>query len=141
MRVEAVKMLGMWANPPRRDRITGLTQDLGTRPESIAVEALRAHLGGIFAGPDAVRREATTVAAKLGIKEVAPVLFAIAADDKQPTATRIEAVRAWHRSRMRVWKRRRSLLSLPASRCCAPKAAGSWRRPNPARRCRCWPRC
>jgi quinoprotein glucose dehydrogenase len=94
LRVEAVKMLGMWANPPRRDRVTGLTQNLGTRDAARAVTAFRAHLGGLFSGPDAVRKEATSVAAKLGIKEVAPVLFDIAADIKEKPATRVEAIRA-----------------------------------------------
>jgi quinoprotein glucose dehydrogenase len=94
MRVEALKMLGEWAKPGRRDRVTGLTQDLGTRDATLSVAALKANLGAIFTGPDAVRKEATTVAAKLGIKEVAPVLFDLAADAKQTPATRVEAIRA-----------------------------------------------
>ena len=94
MRVDAVKMLGEWAKPGRRDHVTGLTQDLGERDAAIAITAFKANLGALFTGPDAVRKEATTVAAKLGIKEVAPVLFDIATDTKQKPATRIEAIRA-----------------------------------------------
>jgi quinoprotein glucose dehydrogenase len=94
LRVEALNMLGDWAKPSRRDRITGLTQDLGTRDGSVAVAAIKANLGSIFAGSEAVRKSATGVAAKLGIKEVAPVLFDIAIDAKQPAMTRIEAMRA-----------------------------------------------
>jgi quinoprotein glucose dehydrogenase len=94
MRVDAVKMLGEWAKPGRRDHVTGLTQNLGERDAAIAVAALKANLAAIFTGPDAVRKEATTVAAKLGIKEVAPVLFDVVADTKQPPATRVEAIRA-----------------------------------------------
>jgi quinoprotein glucose dehydrogenase len=94
LRVEALKMLGTWAEPPRRDRVTGLTQNLGKRDPGLAVEALKQSLGGIFTGPDAVRREAAGVAAKLGIKEVGPALFEIAADTKRPAATRIETLRA-----------------------------------------------
>jgi quinoprotein glucose dehydrogenase len=94
MRVEAVRMLGLWPNPPRRDRITGLTQSLPPRDPAIAAEALKGALAGIFTGPDALRREAARVAAKLGIKEVGPVLFDLAVDVKRPTTTRIETLRA-----------------------------------------------
>jgi quinoprotein glucose dehydrogenase len=94
LRVEALKMLGEWGKPGRRDHITGLTQDLGERDGAVAVAALKAHLGAIFAGPDAVRKEATSVAARLGIKEVAPALLDIALDTKQKATTRVEAIRA-----------------------------------------------
>jgi quinoprotein glucose dehydrogenase len=94
IRVEALKLLGKWANPPRRDQVTGLTQNLGTRDPQIAVDAIKASLGGIFAGPNAVRQEAAKVAAALGIKEVGPVLFELAADGKRPGAMRAEALRA-----------------------------------------------
>ncbi len=96
LRVEALKMLGEWAKPGRRDRVTGLTQNLGQRDASAAgaaASAIMANLAALFTGPDAVRKEATTAAAKLGIKEVAPVLFDLAADTKQKPATRIEAIR------------------------------------------------
>ncbi|HWG45196.1 MAG TPA: PVC-type heme-binding CxxCH protein [Gemmataceae bacterium] len=94
MRVEALKLLGLWAKPPRRDRVTGLTQNLGTRDARVAVAALKQSLGGLFAGPNAVRQEAAKVAAGLGIKEVGPVLFALASDAKRPAAMRVEVLRA-----------------------------------------------
>jgi quinoprotein glucose dehydrogenase len=94
LRVEAVKMLGLWANPGRRDRVTGLTQDLGKRDPALAVEALKGSLGGIFSGPNAVRSEGAKVAAALGIKEVGPALFDLAADTKRPAAVRVEMLRA-----------------------------------------------
>ncbi len=94
MRVEALKLLGLWAQPPRRNRVTGLTQDLHPRDAKIATEAIKHSLAGIFAGPNAVRQEATKVAASLGVKEVGPVLFALAADGKRPAAMRVEALRA-----------------------------------------------
>jgi quinoprotein glucose dehydrogenase len=93
-RIEAVKMLGEWGKPPRRDRITGLTQDLGTRDDKMAVVALRDRLGGIFAGPDRLRREAATVSSKLGIKEVGPVLLDIVRDKKASSEARVETLRA-----------------------------------------------
>jgi quinoprotein glucose dehydrogenase len=94
LRVEAVKMLGLWAKPGRRDRVTGLTQDLGPRDGQVAAEALKESLGGIFSGPNAVRSEAAKVAASLGIKEVGPALFDMAADGKRPAAVRLEMLRA-----------------------------------------------
>ncbi len=94
LRAEAVKMLGLWADPGRRDRVTGLTQDLGKRDAAIAAEALKGSLGAVFSGPNAVRREAARVAASLGIKEVGPALFDMAADTKRPAAVRVEMLRA-----------------------------------------------
>jgi quinoprotein glucose dehydrogenase len=93
LRAEAVEMLGEWAKPARRDRVTGLTQDLGTRPEQVAVEVFKTHLGGIFAGPNKVRQEATRVATRLGIKEVAPVLLGLLRDRERPAEVRVEALR------------------------------------------------
>src|SRR5205085_1659846 len=94
LRVEAVKMLGFWANPGRRDRVTGLTQDLGKRDDKVAVAALKESLGGIFSGPNAVRREAARSAVALGIKEVGPLLFEMASDTKRPAAVRVEMLQA-----------------------------------------------
>jgi quinoprotein glucose dehydrogenase len=94
LRLEAVRLLGMWASPPRRDRVTGLTQNLKARDPALAVNALKANLGGLLAGPETLRREATSVAAKLGIREVAPILFDLVADVKQQPAARIEAIRS-----------------------------------------------
>src|SRR5262249_51223983 len=93
IRVEAVRMLGMWAKPPVRDRIIGDYRLLGERDENIAVEALRPRLGGVFAGPERVRKEAVTVATKLGITEIAVTLRGMVADVKQPVSSRIEALK------------------------------------------------
>jgi quinoprotein glucose dehydrogenase len=93
LRIEAVRMLGMWAKPPVRDRIIGDFRPLGERDAAIAVAALRPRLGGIFAGPDRVRKEAVTVAAKLGITEVAATLRSLVADEAQPTSSRVEALK------------------------------------------------
>jgi quinoprotein glucose dehydrogenase len=94
LRAEAVKMLGTWAKPGRRDRVTGLTQDLGQRDAKLAAEALRESLGGIFGGPAAVRKEAARVAGQLGIKEVGPTLLALVIDKKGAVTPRVEALAA-----------------------------------------------
>lgn len=93
-RALALRMLGDWASPPRRDYITGLTQKIEPRPAKVAVEALTGVLGKVFAAPDAVRKEATGVAAKLGIKQVGPFLVGIINDAKAPAGSRVEALRA-----------------------------------------------
>ncbi len=51
-------------------------------------------LGKVFAAPDAVRKEATSVATKLGIKQVGPFLVGIVTDAKAPAGSRVEALRA-----------------------------------------------
>ena len=94
LRALALKMLGDWASPPRRDYITGLTQKIEPRPANVAVEALTGVLSKVFAAPDAVRKEATAVAAKLGIKQVGPFLIGLVADAKAPAASRVDALRA-----------------------------------------------
>ncbi len=94
LRVEALRLLGDWAKPPRRDRVTGLTQSLPARDAKIASEAIASSLGGLFTGPNAVRQEAAKVAARLGIREVGPALFGLASDAKRPAAERVEMLRA-----------------------------------------------
>ena len=94
LRIFALKLLADWAKPARRDHITGLTQNLGSRAESIAVNAFRAKIGGIFAGSAGVQKEAASVAGKLGIKEVGPFLLTLVSDSKSPLGARLEAIRA-----------------------------------------------
>src|SRR5204863_5593329 len=93
-RVFALKLLADWANPPRRDHVTGLIQDLPKRPGEIAADALRPIVAGVFAGPDAVRAEAVQVVAKLGMKDVGPLMAAMVKDAKAPVSARVEALQA-----------------------------------------------
>ena len=94
LRVLALKMLGSWAIPPRRDFITGLTQDLPPREAAVAADAMKTKLGGIFSGPAAVQKEAANVAGKLGITEVGPFLFALVSDAKALPTTGAEGLNA-----------------------------------------------
>jgi len=94
LRVEAAKMLGGWARPGRRDRVTGLPEDLGPRASEPAAEALRSQLDALLAGPDDLLAEAATAAAALGIKEIAPQMFVLATDAKRAAGTRVAALRA-----------------------------------------------
>jgi quinoprotein glucose dehydrogenase len=94
VRVEALRELGDWAQPSGRDRIVGLWRPLSARPLEQAASAVRASLGGIFAGPDSVRQEAAHLAGKLGIQEIGPVLRNLLADKRQLAPLRVEALQA-----------------------------------------------
>ena len=84
VRVEALKLLGQWAQPSGRDHVLGLWRPLAARPAEPAAAAFRQHLGGIFAGSPKVREEAAKLAGQLGVPEVGPVLFAQLSGDTPP---------------------------------------------------------
>src|SRR5262249_54641316 len=92
-RVEALHELADWTHPSGRDRIVGLWRPVEPRPAHLAFDALRPALGGILSGPDKVREEGAKLAAKLGIKDVGPLLFAMLADKNRPVAVRTEALK------------------------------------------------
>jgi quinoprotein glucose dehydrogenase len=94
LRALAVRMLGDWAKPPRRDYITGLTQDLPPRPREDAVGALVPPkvLGLVARSPKAVRTEFVAAARKLDLKEAGPVLADLVADAKEEPEVRVEAL-------------------------------------------------
>jgi quinoprotein glucose dehydrogenase len=94
LRVEAVKMLGTWSQPGRRDRITGETQNLGSRDGALAASAMRQHLGGIFAGPDSLREEAARIAGRLALTEIGPTLFRLLGDAHAAASVRAQAIEA-----------------------------------------------
>jgi quinoprotein glucose dehydrogenase len=91
-RAFALKLLGQWTNPSRRDPITGLTLDLPPRDAKIATEALLKAGPGIFAGSDVVRKEAAQTVAKLNAKEFGSALAAQVKDAKNPVSVRAEAL-------------------------------------------------
>ncbi len=94
LRIEALRQLETWSKPSGRDRIMGVWRPLPARPASVAVDALRSSLGGIFTGPGNVRKEAARVAARLGIKEIGPTLFGLVGDSRQAALVRVESLRA-----------------------------------------------
>jgi quinoprotein glucose dehydrogenase len=94
LRLEALRELADWEKPSGRDRIVGLWRPLEPRPAAVAADALRAHLGGIFSGPDKVRQEAAKLAGQFGIKEVGPLLLQTVADRNGDVRLRIETLRA-----------------------------------------------
>lgn len=94
VRNEALNALGDWAEPKGTDRVLGDWRPLEKRPAEIAATALTPSLGGIFVGSDAVRQTAAKVAAKLGVKEVGPVLSGLVKESNNPANVRIAALKA-----------------------------------------------
>lgn len=92
VRIAALKLLGEWAKPSKRDAITGCRQDLPDRDPAIAANALKPVVAKIFTGSDAVRKEAVQVVAKLGLKEVGALLAGMVADAKLSGSTRAESL-------------------------------------------------
>ncbi len=92
IRAFALDLLGNWANPGRRDPITGITMDLPAREAKVAAEALKIVGVAVFAGSDVVRKQAAQVVAKLGIKEFGPLLAELVKDAKSPASLRVEAL-------------------------------------------------
>lgn len=91
-RVFALKLLGQWEASPRRDHITGLTMSPAKGQASVAADALKPVVAGVFTGSDKVRTEASQVSAKLGLKEVGPLMLALLKDAKAPVSSRVEAL-------------------------------------------------
>lgn len=94
LRALALKMLGDWAGPPRRDYVTGLTQKLDARDKQVASDALNKVVTGVFSSPPNVQKQAASTAGKLGIKDVGPFLFNLLNDTKSPSTSRVEALKA-----------------------------------------------
>ncbi len=92
LRVSALKLLQEWAKPSRRDAVTGIRQELPDRDAAIAVTALKPVIAKVFAGSDAVRKEAVQVVSKLGITEVGSLLATMVGDEKQSATTRADSL-------------------------------------------------
>ncbi len=95
IRVEAFEMLGDWAKPSGRDRITGLWRPFPARPKSEAADALRARLDDLLRPvDDDVRRAAIGAIGQLGVGEAVPGLISLIVDEKVDGATRVDALKA-----------------------------------------------
>jgi quinoprotein glucose dehydrogenase len=94
LRELAIKMLGEWSKPGRRDFVTGLTQSIPERSAKIAQDAFQAVIARVFVGPAKVQQVATATAAKLGTSEVGPILTKMVADEKVEVQGRVDALQA-----------------------------------------------
>ncbi|MBI4664378.1 MAG: HEAT repeat domain-containing protein [Verrucomicrobia bacterium] len=94
-RVEALKALGEWQQPPGRDRVTGLWRPRPVRNGTDAAEALRAVMKGLLAASsDAIQVEAARLAAKYRILEASAALSELVKSEKASPQARVEGLRA-----------------------------------------------
>ncbi len=95
IRVEAIELLGDWARPSGRDRVTGLWRPYPSRPREQAVAALKPRLGDLLQpGAESIRRAAIGAIGGLRIAEAVPALVALATDGKAAASTRIESLKS-----------------------------------------------
>jgi quinoprotein glucose dehydrogenase len=94
MSVEALEMLGDWAEPNPRDRVLGMWRPLEPRSIEIARDALDRHLSAVLGRGGAVADKATDIASRLGIEAIIPRLEQRLVDEQLEPATRASALRA-----------------------------------------------
>ena len=94
-RLEALQLVGDWAQPSGRDRVTGLWRPLPARNGDAALVAIRPVLEDLLRkGPTAVRAQAATLAGSYGIGEAASVLAEFVTDRTAPAALRVAALKS-----------------------------------------------
>ncbi len=95
IRAEAVTLLGEWAKPSGRDRITGLWRPIERRDAQIAATALRPHLSALQrTSPNAVKLAATKAAGLLNIAGEGARSIDLVGDTNAETNLRIEALKS-----------------------------------------------
>ena len=94
-RVEALQMLGDWARPSGRDRVTGLWRPLPERRADAAVAAIRPVLNDLLrGGPAEIRAQAAALAGIYNIADAAPVLTEVMSDRSAPSVARVAALKS-----------------------------------------------
>ncbi len=97
-RAEAVTLLGQWAKPADRDRITGLWRPLPDRATNIAAAALSPFLATLQTGDSqSIKLAATKAAGQLQLKESAVSSFDLLANLTNPRDVRVESLRSLER--------------------------------------------
>ena len=95
MRLEALQMLGQWAQPAPRDRVLGRWHPLPDRNAKVAAAAMRDKLASIVArAPDQIRVAAVATAAKLGLTDAVMHLRALVVDEQQDGKVRSDSLRS-----------------------------------------------
>ncbi len=96
IRVEALELLGDWAKPSGRDRISGLWKPFAARSREVAADAFAPAFDELAAptSDTAVRRAAIAAVGGLDIDSLAGKLLALVSDNKLGGLTRVEALRS-----------------------------------------------
>ncbi len=93
-RLEALNLLKNWANPAKRDTVSGMWRPLEPRDRDSVTLALTKALPSILGGSQRVRTEGAKLAASYGIKEIRPALESILNDAQQAGSDRADALGA-----------------------------------------------
>jgi quinoprotein glucose dehydrogenase len=92
LREYAVKLLTDWVNPIRRDPITGLTQNLGSRDAKAISEAIKPHLTVLLSSKESIRSATIQAVAKLKIEGTGELLSKNVSDTTLNPKTRAECL-------------------------------------------------
>ncbi len=84
LRLEAIEMLGAWAEPDARDRVINDWRPIEPRAAAPAIAALKQALPTILNGPTKIQEAATKVATQYGITEIVPTLLKQVKEAKEP---------------------------------------------------------
>jgi quinoprotein glucose dehydrogenase len=95
LRVEALDLLGAWANPSGRDAITGLWRPLPKRDRLTPGAALQPKLAELLKSPShAVKAASIRAAGQLDLKSATPKAAALVRDTALPGFVRVEALKS-----------------------------------------------
>src|ERR1043166_5910613 len=95
LRAEALTLLGEWAKPSGRDRITGLWRPLEKRDPQLAAGALQPHLAALQKGSsDRIKLAATRAAGVLNITSEGAKPIDLVMDVNASSSLRVEALRS-----------------------------------------------
>jgi quinoprotein glucose dehydrogenase len=95
LRVQAILMLAKWANPPKRDPITGLWRPLPPRDSRSAAVPLRLALGKLLNGvPDSVKRASIDAMVALGLRDESELLIQLIQNERTEDDVAVDAIDA-----------------------------------------------
>ncbi|MCA9062540.1 MAG: HEAT repeat domain-containing protein [Planctomycetaceae bacterium] len=90
----AAGLVESWNTTTPIDSVTGRWRPLPQREVSQLADAVRPHLPGMLAGPEAVRETSIRIASQLEITDVIPTLHELLKHDQNPLALRVSAFQA-----------------------------------------------
>ncbi len=100
LRAEAITMLGEWAEPSVRDRISGLWRPLEKRDPEVAAVALQPHLPALLkSSSNKLKLETTKTASVLNIKSDEAQPIALVLDTNAAPNLRVEALKSMARGK------------------------------------------
>ncbi|MEO8269518.1 MAG: HEAT repeat domain-containing protein, partial [Aureliella sp.] len=92
MRIEAIEMLGTWADPGKLDRVMNRYAPLAARSATAAADVFTQHLADILVGSDKQLNAAIAAAVSLDLKNVSHSLTGLARDASRDASVRSGAV-------------------------------------------------